>query len=67
MNEVTNALEAARIAQDYLSREGIVVFKREIKSIHRDSMTWSVEIDSEKFTGTIIIKSKTGDVEKYEK
>ncbi len=64
MSEITDALEAARIVTDHLSKKGIVVFAREIRSIFRNSMIWVVELDSDKFTGSIIIKSKTGEVAK---
>lgn len=64
MSEITDAFEAAKIAMGYLSKKGIVVFAREIRSIFRNSMIWVVELDSYKFTGSIIIESKTGEVAK---
>jgi len=62
MSEITGAFEAAKVALDYLAKKGIVIFTREIRSIFRNSMIWVVEMDSPKFTGSIIIKSRTGEV-----
>ena len=64
MSEVTDALEAVKIAPDHLAKKGIVVFTREVRSVFRNSIIWSVEIDSDKFTGAIIIKAKTGEIAK---
>lgn len=68
MSEITDAFEAAKVATKYLAEKGIVVFSREIRSISRNSfrgsMIWFVEIDSDKFAGVIIIRSKTGEVAK---
>jgi len=64
MNEITDAFEAAKVAMKYLAEKGVVVFSREIRSISRNSMIWVVEMNSPKFTGTIIIKSQTGEVAK---
>ncbi len=61
---VDSALEASKIALDYMAKKGVVVFSREVMSIFRKYMTWFVEIESPKFTGVIIIKSGTGEVTK---
>lgn len=61
---VIDALEASKIALDYMAKKGIVVFSREIISIFRKSLAWFVEIESPKFTGVVIIKSRTGEVAK---
>lgn len=62
IREVLDVIDAAKIALDYLSQKGTVVFSREIRSIFRNSLVWVVEIDSKKFTGVIMIKTKTGEV-----
>ena len=64
MSEVSDVLEAVKIALDYLAKKGIVVFTREVRSVFRNSMIWCVEIESDKFTGVIIIKAKTGEIAK---
>lgn len=58
----TDASEASKMALDYMTKKGIVVFSREVMSIFRKYMTWSVEIESPKFTGVIMINSRTGEV-----
>lgn len=62
MKEVPDAIGAIRIALDYLSQKGIVVFSREVRSVFRNSLIWVVEADSKKFTGVIIVKADTGEV-----
>lgn len=65
MSEVSDVLEAVKIALDYLAKKGVVIFTREIRSVFRNSMIWCVEIDNNKFfTGVIIIKAKTGEIAK---
>jgi hypothetical protein len=66
MNEdsIKDVLEAVKIALDYLAKKGVIVFTREVRSVLRNSMIWCIEIDSVKFTGTIIIKAKTGEIAK---
>lgn len=64
MSQITDAFEAANVAMKYLAEKGIVVFGREIRSILRNSMVWVIEMDSPKFTGVIIIKSRTGEIAK---
>lgn len=64
MSEVEDVLEAVKIALNHLAKKGIVVFTREVSSVFRDSIIWSVEIYSDNFTGAIIIKAKTGEVVK---
>lgn len=61
---VEDALEASKIALDYIAKKGVVVFSREVMSIFRKYMTWFVEINSPKFTGVVIINSRTGEVAK---
>jgi hypothetical protein len=63
-DKVQDVLEAVKIALDYLAKKGIVVFTREVRSVFRNSMIWCVEIDSVKFIGVIIIKTKTGEIAK---
>ncbi len=63
-DKVKDALEASKIALDYLAKKGIAIFSREVMSIFRQYMIWSVEIESPKFTGVVIIKSRTGEVVK---
>ena len=63
-DKVKDVLEAVNIALDYLAKKGIVVFTREVRSVFRNSIIWSVEIDSDNFTGAIIIKLKTGEIAK---
>lgn len=62
IHEVSDVIDATKIALDYLSQKGIVVFSREIRSVFRNSLIWVVEMDSKKFTGVIIIKAETGEV-----
>ena len=62
--KVKDVLEAVKVALDYLAKKGIVVFTREVRSVFRNSMIWCVELDSNKYTGTIIIKAKTGEIAK---
>jgi len=62
IEEVTDVLEAVNIALDYLSKKGIVVFTREIRSVLRNSLIWVVEIDGNVLTGVVAIKTKTGEV-----
>lgn len=62
ITEITDVLKAVQVVLDYLSKKGIVVFTREIRSVFRCSLMWVVEIDSSKFTGAIMIKSKTGEI-----
>lgn len=65
MSEVSDVLEAVKIALDYLAKKGVVVFTQDVISVFRNSMIWCVEIDSNKFfTGVIIIKAKTGEIAK---
>lgn len=64
MSEITDAFDAAKVAMKYLAEKGTVVFSREIRSIFRGFTIWVVEMDSPKFTGAIIIKSRTGEVAK---
>lgn len=69
IKEVEDVLEAVNIALNYLSKKGIVIFTREVRSVFRNSLIWVVEIDSEQksgrtFTGVVIIKAKTGEVAK---
>lgn len=64
MSEVIDVLGAVDIALGYLAKKGVVVFTREVISVFRNSMIWCVEIYSVKFTGTIIIKAKTGEIVK---
>ena len=64
MSEVVDVLEAVKIALDYLAKKGVLVFTREVRSVFRNSMIWCVEIDSDKFTGVVIIKVKTGEIAK---
>lgn len=61
---VEDALEASNIALDHMAKKGVIVFSREVMSIFRKSLAWFVEIESPKFTGVIIIKSRTGEVAK---
>ena len=63
-DKVKDVLEAVKIALDYLAKKGVVVFTREVRSVFRNSMIWCVEIESDKFTGVIIIKAKTGEIAK---
>lgn len=69
IKEVEDVLEAVNIALNYLSKKGIVIFTREVRSVFRNSLIWVVEIDSEQksgraFTGVVLIKAKTGEVVK---
>lgn len=64
MSEVKDVSEAVKMALDYMAKKGVVIFTREVRSVFRNSMIWCVEIDSEKFTGVIIIKIKTGEIAK---
>ena len=63
-DKVKDVLEAVKIALDYLAKKGIVVFTREVRSVFRNSIIWSVELDSGNYTGAIIIKAKTGEIAK---
>ena len=63
-DKVKDVLEAVKIALDYLAKKGVLVFTREVRSVFRNSMIWCVEIDSDKFTGVVIIKVKTGEIAK---
>lgn len=62
MSEVEDVFEAVKIALSYLAKKGLVVFSRDVRSVFRDSIIWSVEIYSDSFTGVVIIKVKTGEV-----
>lgn len=62
--EVKDVLEAVKLALDYLAKKGAVIFTREVRSVFRNSIIWSVKIESDRFTGTIIIKAKTGEIVK---
>lgn len=63
-DKVKDVLEAVNTALYYLAKKGIVVFTREVRSVFRNSMLWFVEIYSDKFTGTIIIRADTGEIAK---
>ena len=60
-NKVKDVLEAVKIALDYLAKKGIVIFTREVRSVFRNSIIWSVELDN---TGAIIIRADTGEIAK---
>ena len=60
--EVKDILEAVNIVLDYLAKKGIVIFAREVRSVFRNSIIWCVELDSDNYTGTIIIKANTGEI-----
>ena len=60
--EVKDVIKAGDVALDYLSKQGIVVFRNEINSIFKKSVAWFVMVESVRFTGVIIIKSTTGKV-----
>jgi predicted transcriptional regulator len=62
MSEVEDVLEAVKIALNHLAKKGIVVSVREVRSVFRDSIIWSVEVYSDIFTGAIVIKAKTGEI-----
>jgi len=62
MSEVEDVLDAVNIALNYLAKKGLVVFARDVRSVFRDSIIWSVEIYNDSFTGAIIIKAKTGEI-----
>lgn len=59
VDNVKDAIGARNIALDYLVKEGIVVFVREIVSICKKHLSWIVEIVGKTFTGVIVIDSKT--------
>lgn len=59
VKECSDALGAANIALEYLAKKGKIVFSHEIESIFRKSNVWFVEIDSDYFTGFIVIKPET--------
>ncbi len=61
-DKAKDALDASKIALNHLSKEGIVVFPREIVSIHKRPPLWSVEIDGKIFAGVLMIDQKTGKV-----
>ena len=63
-NKVKDVLEAVKIALDYLAKKGIVIFTREVRSVFRNSIIWSVELDSDNYTGAIIIRVDTGEIAK---
>lgn len=58
--EVTDALEAANIASDYLIGKGIIIFNHEIKYIKLQDNKWTVKVKEDIYPKIITIDAKTG-------
>jgi DNA repair protein RadC len=59
---VNDALSAAKAALDHLSSKGKAIFLKEVLKIHKIDDNWEVEIESQKFSGTLKI-SPDGKIE----